>query len=122
MYDILPFPNVVSQNPEEQINQILNYLIQLKESLEFILTDISIDNLSPELINRLNDLGANIDKGEEERNEQMQEIANKSTLSVSDVINSSAFKLALDNEVKDDVANITFSVNFNTGNLEYTTS
>jgi hypothetical protein len=121
MYDILPFPNVVSQNPEEQINQILNYLIQLKESLEFILTDISIDNLSLELINRLNDLGANIDKGEEERNEQMQEIANKS-LSVLDVINSSAFKLALDSKVKEDVANITFSVNFNTGNLEYTTS
>ena len=120
MYDILPFPNVVSQNPEEQIAQITNYLIQLKETLEFILTDISIDNLSPDLINRLNELGANIDKGEEERNEQMQEMANK-TLTVSDVVNSPAFALAIENEVKANSVKVEFSVDFNTGNLEYTT-
>lgn len=117
MYDILPFPNFVAHNQEEQVAQIMNYLVQLKETLEFILTDISIDNLSQDLIDRLNTLGADIEKTVEENEDQMQQIANK-TLSVADVFNSPAF----DVEMNKAMAKVKFSVNFNTGNLEYTTS
>lgn len=117
MYDMLPFPNIIGGKPEEQIAQINNYLIQFKETLEFILTNISTDNLSQDLIGKLNTLGANIEKNNEDTTDQLQQVSNKA-LTVSDVINSSAFDLAVDRKI----SNIEFTVNYNTGNLEYTTS
>ena len=101
MYDILPFPNIIAGSAEEQTAQINNYLIQLKETLEFILTNISVENLSQDLIAKLNTLGADIEKSNVEREDQLNQIANK-TLSVSDVINSQAFKVALDNATPDE--------------------
>ena len=94
MYDMLPFPNFLGKNTEEQVSQITNYLIQFKETLEFILTNISTDNLSQDLVNQLNSLGADIQKSVEDREEEIQQMSNK-TLSVSDVINSPAFKTAV---------------------------
>lgn len=117
MYDILPFPNILVGSVEEQTAQINNYLIQLKETLEFILTNISVENLSQELITKLNDLGANVVKTDVEREDQLGQIVSNS-LSVSDVINSEAFALAM----KAATPNVSFSVNLSTGNLEYTTS
>lgn len=159
MYDKLPFPNIVGATLEEQTFQINNYLIQLKETLEFILSDISEENLSQELITKLNSLGADIEKTNEEKDDQISQVANR-TLTISDVINSNAFKTALDDvtpteylvsaeqiqssnepeginiyaiedasgQVKQftvkngKTPNVTFAVNFDTGNLEYTTS
>lgn len=114
---MLPFPNIIGGKPEEQIAQINNYLIQFKETLEFILTNISTDNLSQDLIEKLNTLGANIEKNNEDTSDQIQQVSNKA-LTVSDVLNSSAFDLA----VKGKLQSITFTINFNTGNLEYTSS
>lgn len=91
MFDILPFPNITATTTEEQVAQINNYLIQFKEELEFVFTNISADNLSPTLKAELNALGANIESTSTETSEQIQQIANK-TLSVSDVLDSSAFK------------------------------
>ena len=101
MYDILPFPNITGATPEEQLGQINSYLIQFKETLEFALASISTDNLASDLIDKLNALGANIEKSDEERNDQIQQITRK-TLSVSDVINSQMFIKALQG-VKDDI-------------------
>lgn len=157
MYDMLPFPNITGATAEELTSQINNYLIQFKESLEFALTNISTENLSQELIALLNSFGADIEKSNEERDEQLKQVENKS-LSVSDVINSEPFKSALNSagpkkylvsaeqtqssdepeginiyaitdesgEVKEftvkngKTPKIEFSVNFDTGNLEYT--
>lgn len=94
MYDMLPFPNLTAKTPDEQIAQINNYLIQFKETLEFILTNISTENLSQDLVNKLNSLGADIEKSVADREEEIQQMSNK-TLSVSDVINSDPFKMAL---------------------------
>lgn len=159
MYDMLPFPNITATTTEEQAAQINNYLIQFKETLEFILTNISTDNLSPALVDKLNSLGAEIEKTTEEATEQIQQVSNKA-ITVSDVINSAAFNAALDGAVpkqylvsaeqiqtsqesgginiyaitdesgnvsnftvrNGDTPNVTFTVNFDTGNLEYTTS
>lgn len=159
MYDMLPFPNLAATSVEELTAQANNYLIQLKETLEFALTNINADNLSQDLVARLNELGTDIQKTNEEREDQLNQIANK-TLSVSDVINSQSFKVALDGakpdkylvsveqiqasdepeginiyaiedesgEVKEftikngKTPTVEFSVNFDTGNLEYTTS
>ena len=114
MYDMLPFPNLNAKTTEEQVAQINNYLIQFKETLEFILTNISAENLSQDLVDRLNTLGADIEKSIKDRDEQMEQVASKS-LTVSDVINSAAFSSA----VKSEVAELNFTVNFDTGNLEY---
>ena len=159
MYDMLPFPNLTAKTPEEQVTQINNYLIQFKETLEFILTNISTDNLSQDLVNKLNSLGADIQKSVEDREEEIQQMSNK-TLSVSDVMNSPAFATALSKvtpksylvsaeqiqaadepdginlyAIKDasgkietftikngKTPDVEFNVNFDTGNLEYTTS
>lgn len=91
MYDMLPFPNITATNAEEQVAQINNYLIQFKETLEFILTNISVDNLSQDLIDRLNALGSDIEKSHKEREEEIQQVSGK-MLTVSDVINSSTYK------------------------------
>lgn len=116
MFDILPFPNITSTDPKEQIAQMNNYLIQLKEELEFILTNISADNLSPELRDKLNSLGAGIQTTEEKYEEVTQQVRNQS-ITVSDVINSPLFESALDGVTDDCVTSI--SVNYETGNLEY---
>lgn len=162
MYDMLPFPNITGTTVEEQTAQINNYLIQFKETLEFILSNISTDNLSPALVEKLNSLGAEIEKNSEDTTEQIQQVSNKS-ITVSDVINSAAFDAAVDSAVphkylvsaeqiqtsqesgginiygiedatgkvsqftvkngeKGDTPNVTFTINYNTGNLEYTTS
>ena len=159
MYDMLPFPNITGKTAEEQAAQINNYLIQFKETLEFILTNISTENLSPALVDQLNSLGAEIEKTTEEATDQLQQVSNKS-ITVSDVINSAAFNAVVDNAVphkylvsaeqvqtsqesggvniyaiEDSSGNVSeftvmngktpkvaFSVNFTTGNLEYTTS
>ena len=96
MYDMLPFPNITGKTVEEQTAQINNYLIQFKETLEFILSNISTDNLAPELVAQLNSLGAEIEKTTEESAEQIQQITNRE-ISVSDVINSQAFQSAIEN-------------------------
>ena len=117
MFDILPFPNITGKTTEEQLAQMNNYLVQFKETLEFILMNISTDNLSKELVDKLNSLGADIEKSNEAREDQIQQVNNKA-LTVSDVINSPAFEAALDAKM----STFTLSVNFETGNLEYTSS
>ena len=88
MFDILPFPNITGETPEEQLDQINSYLIQLKEELEFILTSISADNLSMDLRQQLASLGADMDT-----NKTDQQIINR-TLTVDDVLSSSGFENA----------------------------
>lgn len=118
MVDMLPFPSVVGSTPEEQVREILNYLIQFKETLEFALTNISTENLAPDLVNQLNELGANIEQSRTERENELAQISHGSSITIFDVINSDAFKAA----VEDEVANIQFNVNFETGHLEYAMS
>lgn len=154
MYDMLPFPNIAATNIEELSFQTNNYLIQFKETLEFILTNIGADNLSQDLMEKLNSLGAEVEKTIEETDDQFQQVAGNN-LTLADVINSSAFEEALEDAkpkkylesvkrvddgvivyaveegsvevkqytVKDgETPQVEFSVNFETGNLEYTTS
>lgn len=104
MYDILPFPLITSKTSEGQINELLLYLTQFKETLEFALMNISVDNLSQDLVEKLNALGADIEKSNESREDEMTQF-NNNALTKSDVVNT--------------ISAITFSVNFDTGKLEY---
>ena len=95
MFDILPFPRITGNTPEEKVAELINYLIQFKETLEFALMNISAENLSPDLINRLNALGADIEKSHTEREEELSQISKTS---------------------------VTVNVNYETGHLEYAIS
>ena len=99
MIDTFPFPRITANNPEGQIAQLVDYLIQFKEILEFALMNISTDNLSSDLIAKLNDLGADIERSKEERIENFAQVSNNA-LSVSDVCNSEVFKMAVLNEME----------------------
>ena len=110
MYDLLPFPQITATEPKEQVRQLTDYLFKFKEELEFILTGISVENLSQDLVDKLNSLGANIEKSNEDNAEQLQQIR---SVTVSDVINSEAFDVAVKSRMP------SFSINFETGELEY---
>ena len=114
--DMLPFPRNMGNTPEEKVADLYNYLIQFKETLEFILANISIENLSPDLVNKLNELGANIEKSNEDRENEISQVSNK-TLTISDVCESSLLKATIAEEVEE---NVTINVNYETGHLEYT--
>jgi hypothetical protein len=118
MMDIFSFPRILGKTPEEQIAELVSYLIQFKETLEFTLMNISTDNLSPDLVKMLNDMGANIEQSNENRAEEVAQLSNNTTLTIADVCNSQMFQ----NAVKGEVANVKYNVNFETGNLEYTVS
>ena len=118
MMDMFSFPRITEDTPEKQILELVNYLIQFKETLEFNLMNISTENLSPELINKLNELGANIKKNAEDREEAIAQLSKNNVLSIYDVLNSELFK----SEVKNTVSNIKFTINFDNGCLEYAMS
>ena len=99
MMDMLPFLRTVGGTPEEQIAEISRYLLQFKETLEFILMNISTENLSPELVNKLNELGANIKKNTEDREEAIAQLSKNNVLSIYDVINSELLKTEIKNSV-----------------------
>lgn len=113
--DMFPFPRLTGQTSEQQITDLVNYLIQFKETLEFAFMNISKDNLSPELVNQLNELGANIEKSNADREEEVAQLSKFSSITVSDVCNSPLFK----NEIDNRMSQRKFNVNFDTGELEY---
>lgn len=118
MMDMLPFLRTVGGTPEEQIAEISRYLLQFKETLEFILMNISTENLAPELVNKLNELGANIKKNTEDREEAIAQLSKNNVLSIYDVINSELLKT----EIKNSVSNIKLNINYDSGYLEYAMS
>lgn len=115
MFDVLPFPRVTDGTPEQKISDLISYLIQFKETLEFALMNISTENLSQDLVNQLNELGANIEKSNKDRESEIAQVSQFSSITVSDVCNSEAFK----NEIDSRIMSLKFHVNFETGHLEY---
>lgn len=106
MNDMLEFPNITALDTAGQIQQIRSYLIQLKEQLEFILTNIGSDNLSVALRQQLNKLGADIRTTQTETSNSVQRVesaVSKQVLTVSDVINSTQYQASIQG-VKDAVA------------------
>ena len=94
MQDIFEYPTLISTEPEEQIKELVHYLLQFKETLEFTLANITTDNLSTDLVAKLNALGADIQSNREEREDQIQQVVNNS-ITVYDVIESDAYKASL---------------------------
>ena len=111
MLDMFPFLRTNGNTTEEKVSEIENYLIQFKEILEFALGNITEENLSPELIKKLNGTGANISSKEEE----LSQMSTKA-LSITDICNSQSFKDAI---LKESIKSVSFNINFENGHLEY---
>ena len=60
-----------------------------------------MDNLSPELVNKLNDLGAEIKQSSSEWENELAQVSNNSS-------------------VKNELSKLKFSINYENGHLEYT--
>lgn len=91
----IPFPNVGGNNDTERIEQIVAYLLQLRDELDFILSNITLDNLSKEVLEKIESVNQNIKKTEETQEDQIQQVLN-SVLKVDDVLNSKQFKNVLE--------------------------
>lgn len=91
MIDRLPFPDVNGHTTEEKVAQLVDYLIRFKEELEFMLSDIGAENLSADLQQKINEMGK--PKQNTDEAEAVYIIKNGSTPK--------------------------FSVNYETGELEY---
>lgn len=153
MFDTLPFPNITAKDAEERSKQTVDYLIQFKEELEFVLN--AIVNGEYEKVTaqpqQATQTAANIDNSSD------------NGLTIAEVVNSAVFKGTIEG-VREEIPkeylisaeqiyvsnvpggvnlyrivdsdgtiqqfqvqngktpNVSFNVNFETGNLEYTVS
>lgn len=100
MNELLPSPNITSVDERGQMQQMKSYLFQLKEALEFILTNIGIDNLSVTLQEKLSAIGVSIEEAKTDADERQQattKLVQDTKVSVTDVINSKLFQLEMEN-------------------------
>ena len=153
MFDTLPFPNMTAKDAEERSKQTIDYLLQLREELVFILDSI-VSGEYGKLSTQPKQTAVV---------ESVLVSSSDDSLTVSEVINSATFKAAIES-VKDTIPDeylvsanqsyvsgepgginlysikdssgrvqtfqvkngktpkVTFTVNYETGNLEYTTS
>ena len=100
MRDLLPFPMLRATTPERQIEELVIYLVQLKEELEFILSNISEDNLSEALRKRLEGLGVSIGASNKNRKDELLQVTAR-LISVRDVVGSDVFKEAVKNIINE---------------------
>ena len=119
MFDIFEYPNISAKDVNELSQQVNHYLVQFKETLEFVLTNISTENLSADLIAKLNSLGAEIETRKQEQEEQITQVTNNA-LTISDVLNSEAYNASIRSLREDMEEDLKLTVNMSTGNLEYT--
>lgn len=104
---MLPILSLTGSTIGEQVRQIELFLYQLRESLEFELSDIDTGNLSPALRGELEKLGVSIEetkKTAEESQERSGTTANR-MITISDVINSELYKASQDALVKKNIVN-----------------
>ncbi|MDD3369125.1 MAG: hypothetical protein PHP50_09610 [Lachnospiraceae bacterium] len=96
----LPHPQILATTTEDQVTQIYNYLIQLKEEIEFYLQNISSDNLSQNFVQQLVSMQ---DMIAATRTDAMdaQAMAQSGRITIEDVIKSSLFKNVIDETKKE---------------------
>ena len=99
MFNTLPFPNTNARDADERSRQTIDYLLQFREELVFILDNIvsgQYGGVKPSTTNHVYESADN-------------------SLTVAEVVNSAMFKAAISGFTH----SIVFHVNFETGNLEY---
>lgn len=79
MLDMLPFLMTTSPTTEGQVKEIIDYLAQFKEQLEFVLSNISERNLSASLKQKLKEMDESIKRAERNRTEELAQVSNKTS-------------------------------------------
>lgn len=87
MFEFLPHPEIRATTVAELSGQINDYLFRLKEALEFELSSIDIDNLSPEFRKKLDAIGVDITSINEAKDNEMAQVATN-FITIEDVIDS----------------------------------
>ena len=90
MFDFLPHPEIRASNLAELTAQTNDYLFRLKEALEFELSSIDVNNLSPDFRSKLDALGVDITNINETKDSEMAQMANN-FITIEDVIGSYLF-------------------------------
>lgn len=93
MVDMLPFLRTSGSTTEQQLAEVISYLLQFKETLEFVLTNISFDNFSPDVKETLDKLAEIIANNNAEKEDEFEQFIKNNVLSLR--------------------------INFETGNLDY---
>lgn len=96
MVDMLPFLRTSGSTTEQQLAEVISYLLQFKETLEFVLTNISFENFSPDVKETLDKLAEIIANNNAEKENEFEQF------------------------IKNNV--LTLRINFETGNLDYFTN
>jgi hypothetical protein len=96
---------------DKKLSAIERFVVAFWEDVERALSDIGSDNLSSELYDKLNSLGASLEKNKTEINENARG-GTQGEVNIMDIVTSALFK----NAVK---GLLNFRVNFDTGELEY---
>ncbi len=101
MTNILPHPNILAADDKNKIWQMETYLYQLYESLELALTDIGPANFSAAFREELSSFGLQMKdvQSNAEQSQQRVEKVSNGQLTVSDVLNSEAYKASIE-EIK----------------------
>lgn len=79
MFDVLPFLMTTSPTTEGQVKEIIDYLAQLKEQLEFVLSNISEKNFSESFKQKLKEMDDSIKSAEKNRTEELAQVSNKTS-------------------------------------------
>ena len=79
MFDVLPFLMPTSPTTEGQVKEIIDYLAQLKEQLEFVLSNISEKNFSESFKQKLKEMDESIKSAEKNRTEELAQVSNKTS-------------------------------------------
>lgn len=100
MFEFLPHPDIKAKSLEDLTMQTNDYLFRLKESLEFMLMSIDIENLSPEFRSKLDSIGVDIQTTNDLREDGMAQMASNA-LTVEDVINSPLLDGKIDDSLEE---------------------
>lgn len=122
MESMLPFPSFTANDPTGKLRQIETFLWQLREHLELALTDIGVDNFSPAFRMELEAIGVQMESAKtnaEESQQRVERVSNEQ-LTVSDVLNSEAYKKSIEAAKKEVVSTTASCITFQDGTrIEY---
>ena len=77
MFEFFPVIDLKGKTSAQKIDEIEQYLTRLRVELENILGNISTENLSPTLLNRIENLENTVKSESEEIKETIAQLANK---------------------------------------------
>ena len=98
MEHLIPYPNFRAADERNKIKQMEDYLYQLREALELSLTDIGPMNFSAAFRLELERIGMemeNVQTNAEESQQRVEQVSG-AQITVSDVLNSEAYKKSIE--------------------------